>query len=470
MNHNEQRIPPFNEEAESAVIGCILGEGCPVLDICGEYQLSEESFYIPRFRTIFRHAKSAAAKTGLIDSIGITESLKLAGELESVGGSSAVLKTIDSAPVLAHSEYYVSIVANKARLRAIIEQCRQTEEDCFDSDDQTIDTILGNHSGQMAKIELAHAVQEQEWKDTVRESMEDAERAISSGKSLIGLSTGFSNLDNATLGLKDGEMTVIAARLSHGKTSLAMNIAEHVASGTRDPDGKKHAVGIFSIEMGAKSLAMRMKCSYGRVCYWEMLRKMSRGIPVQSEHAQLVQAASVLSRLNLYVDDTCGIDICQLRIRARRWKKKYGIELLVIDYMQLIHDREYSRQGRQVEVSQISANIKQCAKELNIPVIVLSQLSRKPEDGKRGGIPKLSDIRESGSIEQDADNVWLLRRTCKCDGDGSQDDKTLAVIDVAKQRNGPTGPAHMNFHEEFTRFEDRIEGIDAEEEQWYEDK
>jgi replicative DNA helicase len=206
-----------------------------------------------------------------------------------------------------------------------------------------------------------------------------------------------------------------------------------------------------------------MKCSYAQVNYWDFLRRMQKSIPVHADVTKLVHAAGILSKLPILCDDTGGLDIQQLRLRARRWRDKKQVEIIVVDYLQLLHDRENSRQGRQVEVSKISASLKECAKELNIPILALAQLSRQPEQKGRGGIPKLSDLRDSGSIEQDADNVWLMRRPCKCEDDPQAEDKTLAIIDVAKQRNGPTGPVHLNFQPEFTRFEDRATGVDGQE-------
>jgi replicative DNA helicase len=245
-----------------------------------------------------------------------------------------------------------------------------------------------------------------------------------------------------------------------GKTSLAMNIAEHIALG-KASDHTPHSVGIFSLEMSQEALAMRMLCGQAEVQAHRMLRG---GAFSRAVHGRLTQAASILGKAPIYVDDTGGLDIMELRARARRMKKKHDVKLIVIDYLQLLHSREYARQGRQLETADISGNMKSMAKELKLPVLVISQLSRAPEQRDKTAKPKLSDLRDSGAIEQDADMVWMLRRPCKYEADDEYEDKTLAIVDVAKQRNGPTGEVRLNFEEEYTRFRDRAApGVDGAE-------
>jgi len=253
----------------------------------------------------------------------------------------------------------------------------------------------------------------------------------------------------------DGLFLLEDGTVTHN-TSLAMNIAEYVASGTGDSRSVRRPVGVFSLEMGREQLALRMKCSNAGIDNWKLMRGM---IP-RNDMAKIVQAAAVLSKLPIYVDDRGALDIDQITIKARRWKQKHDIQLLVVDYLQLAHCKSMQRQGRQLEVSAITDQLKQIAMDLDIPVIALSQLSRKPED-RKDGKPMLSDLRESGAIEQTADNVWLMHRPCKYKQHEETDDETLAIVDIAKQRNGPTGEARLNFRQEFTRFEDRIE-IDIE--------
>ena len=270
-------------------------------------------------------------------------------------------------------------------------------------------------------------------------------------------------LDETLQGLKPGEMIVIAARPSVGKTSLAMNIAESCALGldmnnvpVKTDGGRRHPVMIFSLEMPVEALTKRMLAGRAHVNMWRLNRNLCAKSEKKMLFANLSQAAGELKGAPIYVDDTAALDVMDLRARARRAKKQHGIELIVIDYLQLCCCREAARQGRQIEVSQISQQIKAMAKELKIPVIVLSQLSRANEQrGDKSERPKLSDLRDSGAIEQDADVVFLLRRPSRTPSDKESDDETLAIIDVAKNRNGETGEVRVNFFREYTRFGDR---------------
>jgi replicative DNA helicase len=258
-------------------------------------------------------------------------------------------------------------------------------------------------------------------------------------------------------------MIVVAARPSVGKTSLAMNIAESCALGldmnnvpVKCDGGKRHPVMIFSLEMPVEALTKRMIAGRAQINMWRLNRNLCTRHDKQEMSERLFQAVGDLKGAPIYVDDTAGLDVMDLRARARRAKKQYGIELIVIDYLQLCCCREYAKQGRQIEVSHISQQIKAMAKELKVPVIVLSQLSRANEQrGDKFERPKLSDLRDSGAIEQDADVVFLLRRPSRTPSDPESADETLAIIDVAKNRNGETGDVRVNFVREFTRFFDR---------------
>jgi len=291
------------------------------------------------------------------------------------------------------------------------------------------------------------------WREAVKQAVEHVEKILTLRRGLTGLSTGFLNLDEVFQGLRSGEMIVLAARPSMGKTSLAMNIAENVALGRRDPEQAAHAVGIFSLEMSHEQLVLRMLCSHAGVS----AHKLTSGYAsAKTDHGRLMQAASVLSKAPLSLDDTGGLDILELRARARRMKKKHNVELIIVDYLQLLHSKEYARQGRQIETAYISGNLKAMAKELRMPVLVLSQLSRAPDQRDKLGKPKLSDLRDSGAIEQDADVVCMLRRPCKYEEDTEHADETLAVVDVCKNRNGPTNDdVRLNFEAECMRFTDR---------------
>jgi len=450
------RIPPYSEEAERSVLGSVLLDSSRVMDLCLENQLVGEVFFVPAHRTIFDAMRDMNARGEAIDMLTLGERLKQAARLDSIGGSVFLDRLIDSTPTAAHAEYYIDIVRQKYLLRMIIDTARRAESECFTSE-ESADHLLGTVEQSFLEITQHRHGFVTPWRDAVKQTMTKIEHMLETRRGLRGLATGFLNIDNTINGLKSGEMIVVAARPSMGKTSLAMNVAENVALGRNDPDHKERAVGIFSLEMSHEALVMRMLCSHAQVSSY----KLSSGhISAKGEHGRLTQAASVLTKAPIYLDDTGALDILELRARSRRMKKRQNIELVIIDYLQLLHAKEYTRQGRQVETAVISGHLKAMAKELDLPVMVLSQLSRAPEQRDKLAKPRLSDLRDSGAIEQDADVVWMLRRPCKYDADPDHDDESLAVLDVAKNRNGPTGEVKLNFDEEFTRFTDRSRGVD----------
>ncbi len=286
--------------------------------------------------------------------------------------------------------------------------------------------------------------------------MKEVEKLISEKKGITGVSTGYQDIDKMLLGMQKGDLIVLAARPSMGKTSLALNIAEHVALGARHQPVRP--VAVFSLEMSAESLVRRMICGHARVA---RRRACPRATWASRNTASLMGAADALIRAPIYVDDTAGLEAMDLRARARRMKRKYDVEFIVVDYLQLMNFSKFANEGRQRETAAISQALKGMAKELKVPVLVLSQLSRAPETREKTAMPKLSDLRDSGAIEQDADVVMLLRRPCKYKSDPEASDLRLSILDIAKHRNGPTGEVRLNFEESFTRFENRIEDVDS---------
>ena len=449
------RVPPYSEEAERGVLGSILLNSGRVMDLCLERQIFPESFYSPAHRTIFE-SMLKMGQTGLvIDQVTLGERLESAGVMERVGGAATLDRLIDSTPTIAHAEYYIEIVRQKYLLRAIIDCSRKAEQECYTSE-ESADQLLGRTEQSFMDITEHQHGQMASWSGAVKGTMEWVEQVLANRTGLSGVSTGFSNLDRKLQGLRPSEMIVLAARPSMGKTSLAMNIAENVALG-RGSGATAEPVGVFSLEMAQQALALRMLCSHAGI---SATRLVSGYASAERAHGKLMHAASVLSKAPMYLDDTGGLDVLELRARARRMVKKFGIKLIVIDYLQLLNSREYASQGRQLETSSISSNLKSMAKELKLPVLVLSQLSRAPEQRDKTGRPKLSDLRDSGAIEQDADVVLMLRRPCKYESDVDFEDKTMAVVDVAKHRNGPTGEVLLNFEEDYARFRDRAVGVD----------
>jgi len=466
---NDIKTPPNSVEAERAVLGAILLDastrtGDSVMDICLSEGVTAETFFDPRNRAVFSAMLAMNRASKPLDALTLMEDMRSAGTLEQVGGAGYVQSLIEQVATTANAGYYIDIIKKKHLRRRMIETASRVAEKSFDEgsypDPQAVlgeaessFLDIGNTSGGTLP-----------WSQAVEDSFRRIDRMFSSnGQTFEGLSTGLTHLDEKLQGLKKSEMIVIAARPSVGKTSLAMNIAESVALG-RDMNnipvkcdgGKRHPVMIFSLEMPVEALTKRMLAGRAGINMWRLNRNLCPKREKENMTESLCAAVSELKDAPIYVDDSANLDIMDLRARARRAKRTHGIELIVIDYLQLCRCDEKSKQGRVLEVSAISQHIKSMAKELKIPVIVLSQLSRANEQrGDKYERPKLSDLRDSGAIEQDADVVFLLRRPSRNAQDPESGDETLAIIDVAKNRNGETGEVRVNFRRELTRFCDR---------------
>ncbi len=466
---NDLKTPPHNLEAERAVLGSVLldttGHGDDrVMDECRTRGIVPESFYNPCNRAIYTVMQEMSLASKPLDALALIEELRRTNKIDAVGGVGYIQSLIDQVPTTAHAEHYIDILRGKYLRRLMIERATKVVEKCFDEGEYPDpNVVLGDAEKTFLEIG-GSAGKTMPWSAAVDDSFKRIDRMFESGGKLMeGLSTGYKYLDETLQGLKPGEMIVIAARPSVGKTSLAMNIAESCALGldmnnvpVKYDNGKKHPVAIFSLEMPVEQLTKRMLAGRAHLNMWRLNRNLVPKSEKQIMTANLMQAMGELKSAPIYVDDQAGLDVMDLRARARRMKKQHGIELIVIDYLQLCSCREGARQSRQIEVSMISQQIKAMAKELKVPVIVLSQLSRANE--QRTGVsekPKLSDLRDSGAIEQDADVVFLLRRPSRSATDKERDDLTLAYVDIAKNRNGETGEVAMNFIREWTRFLDR---------------
>jgi len=386
-----------------------------------------------------------------IDLLTVADKLRAQGRLDEIGGTLALDQLVDSTPTAAHAEYYIDIVRQKHLLRLIIERARQAVDRCYDSEEDA-DEILGRVENDFFEITGQQRSAVIPWPELIKGTVAHIEHIYQTKMGTTGLPTGFKDLDRLLLGLQPTNMIIIAARPGMGKTSLALTIAENIALGVTDHTPRP--VAGFSLEMSAEELVRRMICSRARVSSG----MLAGGYITNVNHGLLIQAADALTKAKIYLDDTAGLEILELRSRARRLKRKYDIQLIVVDYLQLLNYSQFNREGRQRETSAISAALKGMAKELKIPVIVLSQLNRSPETrDKTSAKPKLSDLRDSGSIEQDADVVGLLRRPSMYPDDKEYDDKRLAIFEIAKNRNGKTDEIRLNFEAEFTRFEDRTE-------------
>ncbi len=381
-----------------------------------------------------------------IDLITVQQRLRDKNVLEQVGGIAYLASLPDAVPSAANLLFYLEIVLEKHILRKLIKACTEVVGRVYDHEGE-VDALLDEVERDILRIsETRVEGKTDKIKDLVKKAISTIEDYHQRQGTLTGVGTGFADLDKMTSGLHGGEMIVVAARPSMGKTSLAMNIAEAVAIDQKLP------VGVFSLEMTSESLVLRMLCSRSRV----NLRNVREGFLAERDFPKLTGAAGKLANAPLFIDDSSGLSILQLRAKARRMSQQYGIKLFVIDYLQLLHSTARRAENRQQEIADISNGIKSLAKELDVPVIVLSQLNRELEKDKDRK-PRLSDLRESGAIEQDADVVCLLYKPSRDDDDGGggaeEQDAVPVNLLIAKQRNGPTGDVRLTFMKSYTRFE-----------------
>ena len=444
------RSLPQSLDAEKGLLGSILLAPGRVLDECIQQQVGEKYFHHPAHARIFTVLVDMREANKPIDLISLTQLLEDRHLLEEVGGAAAVTDLFTFVPTASNAAYYLEILREKYLLRAIIGTC--TEYGARAYEEQGDVQILLDEAEQkiLAIGDDRFRAKVPEMKELAMEALDSIEKLFQNRGALTGLPTGFKAIDNMTNGMHAGEMIVIAARPSMGKTALAMNIAEHVAIEAGKP------VAVYSLEMSTQQLMQRLLCSYARVD----LKKIRDGFIGKHDMTNLIQATTRLSECRMFIDDTPGLGILELRARARRLKDRHDVQLIVIDYLQLL--RSPSRRGqenRQIEVAEISSGIKALAKELSVPIVVLAQLNRNPEarTGDSKGKPRLSDLRESGSIEQDADLVGLLWREEYYADDDEEKKETegKAELVIAKQRNGPVGGVPLTFRKHITRFEDR---------------
>ncbi|MCM8811470.1 MAG: replicative DNA helicase [Candidatus Omnitrophica bacterium] len=432
-----EKVPPQNVEAEMAVLGSMLiDENAvpPAVEL-----LNPSSFYKESHRKIFEAMTSLFSQQKAVDLVTVTETLKADGLLESVGGAHYLASLTTVVPTTANVQHYIKIVREKAVLRALISTGTQIVSECYENQDDV--EILVDKAEQLL-FDLATRSDSSDAtlvKELLHDSMETLER-LSQRKDLVtGVPTGFHDLDVQTAGLQPGDLIIVAGRPSMGKSALVTCIAEHVGVIERIP------VIIFSLEMSKEQLVHRLLCSHSRVD----VHKARTGFLAQADWRNLSSAAGKLSEAPILIDDTPAMSVLELRAKARRLKAKHRIGLIIVDYLQMM--RGPGRfENRQQEISEISRSLKALAKELHLPVIAVSQLSRAPEQ-REDRRPQLSDLRESGAIEQDADLVLLLYREEVYRP--SEDNKGMAELIIAKQRNGPIGTVPMAFMKESTRFE-----------------
>ena len=447
----KDRIPPNNQDAEIATLGALLLDSDALGTVV--HYLRPDDFYKTAHQRIYQGILKLFERNEAVDLITLTEEIRKQGQLESVGGAVYLENILSSVATSANIEYHAKIVLEKATLRKLIEASTQIVSEAYngqadvsellDRAERKIFAISGS------KLRQGFVAME----DIVKDSFELVEQLYQQKRYVTGLETGFKDLDTMTSGFQNGEFIVIAGRPSMGKTSFAVNIAQYASVRNKIP------VAMFSLEMTKEQLMLRMLCSEARV----RSQSVRTGYVGKSEWGKLTRAAGTLHDAPFYIDDSPDLNVLEMRAKARRLKAEVDIGLVMVDYLQLI--RGHGRaENRQQEMSHISRSLKALAKELNIPVIGLSQLSRAVEQRERKEKrPILSDLRESGAIEQDADLVlFIYRPTMYKHGDSTEvidqdqlEEKRRAEIIIGKQRNGPTGKVELLFFDEYTRFEDR---------------
>lgn len=446
---------PHNHEAETAVLGGILLDPAAALDTVLQRLPDETVFHRSEHQVIYRAIRDLANQgvRGQLDVIMLADGLARGGQLESAGGRAYLAQVSDAVATAANIEQYADIVWQNAMLRRLIGTCQRTMDRCF----QPVEDVAELLDGIEQEILEVTASHDTKRLFTVGELMMPAvaylEKLQRGEQEALGLSTGYTDVDRLITGLRPGEMIVIAARPSIGKTALALNIAANIALG---PDPKP--VGFFSLEMPAQQVVLRLLCSEARIG----LSEVREGAMATSRWSELMAASTRVRDAAMVIDDSGGIDILELKNKARRMKREYSTAVIFIDYLQLIQVSGTNRNtNRENEVARISGSIKALAKELEIPIVVLAQLNRQAE--QQGQRPRLAHLRESGAIEQDADVVALLHR----DRDEQQDRQKAqrgvgAELIVAKNRNGETGLAPLVFLPVYTRFENRSGIADAD--------
>ena len=432
-----EKIPPQNLEAEMAVLGSMLLDE-DAISVASE-TLSQDDFYRDSHRKIFDAILGLYNTNKAVDLITLTDALKRDGVLDEVGGASFLTSLANSVPTAANINHYVGIVKQKNILRTLITSATKIVSLCYENDgniDELVDSAekyIFEVSDRRTKGSYLHL------KEIVKDTIETIDKLYQNKAHVTGIPTGYIDFDMKTAGLQRSDLVVVAGRPSMGKSAFAIGIAEHAGVLEKVP------TAIFSLEMSKEQLVQRMLCSHAKVD----AQKVRTGYLATSDWPRLTAAAGKLSEAPIFIDDTPAISVMELRAKARRLKAHHDIQLIILDYMQLMRGST-GMENRQQEISEISRSLKALARELNVPVIAISQLSRAVES-RTDHRPQLSDLRESGAIEQDADVVVLILREEYYNP--SPENQGIAEVIIAKQRNGPVGSMKLAFIKEFTKFE-----------------
>ena len=449
MENLDHTTPPQSIEAEQAVLGAILLDSDVFISVL-EY-VSADDFYSRANQLIFEAMEELNRDDEAIDALTVQQKLNNMHMLENVGGYEYIFQLANDTPTAANAEYYARIVEEKSLLRKLIQASNKIARESFEQE-ESVSVILDEAEKSILNVaENRNRNGFIHIRDVVFESMQNLDDLSKNGQDVTGIPTGYPDLDAMTAGLQPEELIILAARPAVGKTAFALNIAQNVAT---KQDG---VVAVFSLEMGAGSLVNRMICAEGSI----NAGHLRTGQLTEDEWSDLIVASGALSEADIYIDDTPGIRVTEIRSKSRRLLKERGrLDLIVIDYLQLIEGSGKRNENRQQEVSDISRQLKKIAKELHVPVIALSQLSRGVEQ-RQDKRPVLSDIRESGSIEQDADIVAFLYRDDYYDrGEGEDDDgggeprleDNIVEVIIEKNRSGARGTVKLIFTKEFNKF------------------
>src|SRR6186713_1552375 len=439
-----ERTLPHNLEAERSVLGAILVHN-DAFNLAAQV-IDSGDFYRDAHRRIFDKMVQLNERNQAIDFVTLKEELSRAGEIDEVGGPAYVASLADGVPRATNVEYYARIVKEKATLRNLIFAANKILTNAYEADQES-DLILDEaESSIFAVADDRLKAGFVPMRELVKDSFPKIEQLFEHKRLVTGVPTGFVDLDEMTRGLQPGDLVIVAARPSMGKTSLVLNIAQYVAI---QPD---HTVGFFSLEMSKESLFLRLLTSEAQI---DSHRLMSGAIG-QKDYSRISHALETLSAMKLYIDDSAGVGVLEMRAKSRRLKAEHGLNLIVVDYIQLMSGRGRF-ENRTLELASISRSLKGLAKELSVPIIVLSQLSRAPES-RSDHRPQLSDLRESGALEQDADVVGLIYRDDVYNKDPNSPDAGTAELILDKQRNGPTGIVKLAFLREQTRFANLAQG------------
>jgi len=431
------KIPPQNLEAEMAVLGSMLLDE-EAISIAVE-SLDSESFYKDTHRKIFQAISSLFGANKAVDLITLTDELKRSADLDAVGGASYLTLLVNSVPTAANISHYVSIVKEKGILRTLINSATKIVSLCYESEGN-VDEVVD--SAEKFIFEVANRRPQSNFmhlKEIIKDSIETIDRLYQKKAHVTGIPTGYIDFDSKTSGLQPSDLIVIAGRPSMGKSALVLGIGEYAGVIEKIP------TAFFSLEMSKEQLVQRMLCAHARVD----AHKVRTGYLSSSDWPRLTAAAGKLSEAPIFIDDSPAISVMELRAKARRLKAHHNIQLLVLDYLQLMRGSGKT-ENRQQEISDISRSLKALARELNITVVAISQLSRAVES-RTDHRPQLSDLRESGAIEQDADVVVLILREEYYNP--RPENEGIAEVIIAKQRNGPVGSMKLAFIKEYTRFE-----------------